>query len=159
MRRMTLLTVCLSLPFLAQGQIQQLLATAGQSRSGAGITVEWSLGETAIGPFGQADMVTQGFHQGEVEIPTAAAPIPSLPAFLIRKTPGLVLLRFQDAGITHQVKLFGSDGRLIESHLALPGLKELALPIGRMATGLLYLNIYSEGKGLVHSETVIGGSF
>jgi len=142
----------------AQNLTPTLLSTAGGSDSAANFDLEWSVVEPVIGPFDSTASTTFGYQQLDEQSPS---PILSaragLSRLLLKRSPGLVKIVFDQTRIGYEVSLFNSQGRDLRNFSVAKGQKELSFSTEKFGNGTIFMNVYTQDKKLVQGFKLIGG--
>ncbi len=100
-----LLAFLLHAPTLpAQVLAPSVVSSAGSTATAGGLSLDWTLGETAVSLFGNDTMrITEGFHQPVVVTPLATEGLPGAYAidFFPNPSSALVTVRFAAAAEAH----------------------------------------------------------
>ena len=156
MFRIAAAAALVSAPLFAQSLDPKLVGSAGGSHNSAGLNVEWSVGEAVIGPFGGTGNITFGYHQLE-DVPTPiVAPEAGLSKLRLKRTPGMIRIRFAEAQVGYEIRMYDSQGRSLRNYSVAKGEKELSIPTRNLGAGTVFLNIHTEDKKLVQGFKLVG---
>lgn len=128
---------------------QAVLASAGTESKSAGLSLSWTLGETAVlsraTPRG---FLTEGLHQPSLVIHTLAdlpdfLPTSSLSTFSWQVYPNptadVLSVRFADKAIASDLQVYDAHGRLAISRSLVTDESTLELDFGSYAPGIYWL--------------------
>jgi hypothetical protein len=134
-----------------------LIASAGNSAKAGSFDVDWSLGETVIGPFGSASGTTLGYQQGE-DPGATSLPSPAAAAFSVRQSRGLVTLTLDPSRGSYTIRLYDCQGRVSAAYNPVPRQREFTLAARDLPPGLNLLDVSAGKEKILRGYKIMGGN-
>ncbi len=157
-----LLGICLSGIMHAQQKAPSVLSAAGNTAKGAGITLDWTVGELSVSSLATPDgMLTEGFHQPmlkvekiiesptkkwEAEFQMSIAPNPVSSTLSIR-----INSEWNGAG---EIALWDARGQRLKKATLNLSLAELVWDLSGYASGIYSLTLRDESGVLLRSYKI-----
>ena len=149
MRILTTLLIgaCVCTIAMSQSLSPQLIASAGGSASAENVQIDWSVGETAVTTIGTNPMLTQGFHQGYLQV-TSLPFTPELMDIVAYPNPVSSRLTIEISSTDEMTfELFDSKGSLV--HQSDQSGPKFQVDMSPLASGLYIGRLY-------HDKQVVG---
>lgn len=133
----------------AQSLSPEVVANAGETYAAGNLVVEWTLGEVMTESYDGTLILTQGFHQPELQVTSIKDPAAAFGFVKVYPNPtaGSISIEREQAGDLH-MNLLDMQGRLIMQEHASTSLT--SLDMSSLPTGIYVLRL-SDGKQGVRS--------
>jgi hypothetical protein len=161
MFKITFFLVFIGIQFLSAQSVElDLISSAGQDHNSTDLDVQWSVGESVIGPFDStANPTTHGFEQlifqevmGVVDRLNE-----DMPEVSLRKNPNYVRLLFGNTEYAFEVRLFNSKGQSLKRFSTSRGQETLDIPMQYFSKSVVFMNVYTKQDKLVKTYKLIRG--
>ena len=142
MKKILLILLCL--PMIGFGQVTtpSVVSSSGDSYSNGGVIMEYTLGEIVIETFSNtANILTQGFHQGDLKVNTLLVDIAIKLKIYPNPTTNFLIVESEE-NVNADILVYDINGKLvIKDKLINEQQKQLDFSFLRQGNYLLHINI------------------
>ena len=142
MKKLLLILFCL--PFIGFGQIlsPSVVSSSGASYSNGGVIMDFTLGEIVIETFSNnANILTQGFHQGDLKVTTAVVNLDIKTKIYPNPTTNFLIIELEE-NVNAELLVYDINGKIvIKDKLNEEKKKQLDFSFLNQGNYLLHINI------------------
>ena len=139
-----LLLILLCLPMIGFGQVAtpSVVSSSGDSYSNGGVIMDYTLGEIVIETFSNsANILTQGFHQGDLKITTAVVNLDIKTKIYPNPTTNFIIIELEK-NVNAELLVYDINGKIvIKDKLRDEQKKQLDFSFLAQVNYLLHINI------------------
>ena len=139
-----LLLILLCLPMIGFGQIlsPSVVSSSGDSYSNGGVIMDYTLGEIVIETFSNnANILTQGFHQGDLKVTTAVVNLDIKTRIYPNPTTNFIIIELEK-NVNADILVYDINGKIvIKDKLNDERQKQLDFSFLTQGNYLLHINI------------------
>ena len=139
-----LLLILLCLPFIGFGQVTtpSVVSSSGDSYSNGGVIMDYTLGEIVIETFSNtANILTQGFHQGDLKVTTAVVNLDIKTKIYPNPTTNFLIIELEK-NVNADILVYDINGKIvIKDKLRDEQQKQLDFSFLNQGNYLLHINI------------------
>jgi len=139
-----LLLILLCLPMIGFGQVAtpSVVSSSGDSYSNGGVIMDYTLGEIVIETFSNsANILTQGFHQGDLKITTAVVNLDIKTKIYPNPTTNFIIIELEK-NVNAELLVYDINGKIvIKDKLNEERQKQLDFSFLTQGNYLLHINI------------------
>ena len=142
MQKLILILLCL--PFIGLGQVTtpSVVSSSGDSYSNGGVIMDYTLGEIVIETFSNtANILTQGFHQGDLKVTTAVVNLDIKTKIYPNPTTNFIIIELEK-NVNADILVYDINGKIvIKNKLNEEQKKQLDFSFLNQGNYLLHINI------------------
>ena len=142
MKKILLILLCL--PMIGFGQVTtpSVVSSSGDSYSNGGVIMEYTLGEIVIETFSNtANILTQGFHQGDLKVTTAVVNLDIKTKIYPNPTTNFIIIELEK-NVNAELLVYDINGKIvIKDNLNEEQKKQLDFSFLNQGNYLLHINI------------------
>ena len=139
-----LLLILLCLPMIGFGQVTtpSVISSSGDSYSNGGIMMDYTLGEIVVETFSNsANILTQGFHQGDLMVTTAVVNLDIKTKIYPNPTTNFIIIELEN-NVNAELLVYDINGKIvIKDKLNEEQKKQLDFSFLNQGNYLLHINI------------------
>ena len=137
----------------AQSLDRSVVANAGNVVTNSSLTLEFTIGETAVGSFTNSNnQLTTGFNQGYEEDNSSIAPILENSAVMVYPNPANMVLNI-NSELNGQVKIVSSIGSVVIENNPIHANVVAQLDIAALATGVYFVEV-TDGNAVTRAKWI-----
>jgi len=113
MRKLLLLLLCL--PFIGFGQVTtpSVISSSGDSYNNGGVIMDYTLGEIVVETFSNnANILTQGFHQGDLKVTTAVVNLDIKTKIYPNPTTNFIIIELEK-NVNAELLVYDINGKIV----------------------------------------------